>query len=156
MATDQPGGPGKFARRNDLGNVKKIQRSAKIQNAAGGAYGQRAEMQGIAAGAPMAQSAPAMGNLTARSMPVTGAFAPTERPDEPITAGVDAGEGAGSSALMTPVDAPDQLSVFARAMYMANPTPQLRRIVEAFEEEGRQWRELLQTTGTRRRTRNSR
>lgn len=141
MATDQPGGPGKFARRNDLGNVKKIQRSAKIQNAAGGAYGQRAEMQGIAAGAPMEQAAPNFvpptGNLTARSMPVTGAFAPTERPNEPITAGTDGTDGAGSNVLMTPVDAPDQLSVFARAMYMANPTPQLRRIVEAFEEEGR-------------------
>lgn len=141
MATDQPGGPGKFARRNDLGNVKKIQRNAKIQNASGGAYGQRAEMQGIAAGAPMAQSAstftPPTGNLTARSMPVTGAFAPTERPDEPVTAGTDGTDGAGSNVLMTPVDAPDQLSVFARAMYMANPTPQLRRIVEAFEEEGR-------------------
>ena len=141
MATDQPGGPGKFARRNDLGNVKKIQRSAKIQNAAGGAYGQRAEMQSIAGAAPMEQGAPNFapptGNLTARSMPVTGAFAPTERPNEPITAGTDGTDGAGSNVLMTPVDAPDQLSVFARAMYMANPTPQLRRIVEAFEEEGR-------------------
>jgi len=139
MATDQPGGPGKFARRNDLGNVKKIQRNAKIQNASGGAYGQRAEMQGIASGAPMAQAAPAlpMGNLTASSMPTVGAFEPTQRPNEPVTAGIDAGEGAGSNVLMTPVDAPDQLSVFARAMYMANPTPQLRRIVEAFEEEGR-------------------
>ena len=96
-------------------------------------------MQGIASGAPMAQAAPAspMGNLTASSMPTVGAFAPTQRPNEPVTAGIDAGEGAGSSALMTPVDAPDQLSVFARAMYVANPTPQLRRIVEAFEEEGR-------------------
>jgi hypothetical protein len=68
---------------------------------------------------------------------VTDLFAPTQRPNEPVTAGIDAGEGAGSNVLMTPVDAPDQLSVFARAMYMANPTPQLRRIVEAFEEEGR-------------------
>ena len=104
MATDQPGGPGKFARRNDLGNVKKIQRSAKIQNASGGAYGQRAEMQGIAAGAPMAQAMPAVtaptGNLTARGMRTTGAFDPTERPDEPITAGIDVGPGPGSSALM--------------------------------------------------------
>jgi hypothetical protein len=141
MATDQPGGPGKFARRNDLGNVKKIQRSAKIQNAAGGTYGQRAEMQSIAGGAPMAQAMPAVtaptGNLTARGMRTVGAFEPTQRPAEPITAGTDGTEGAGSNVLMTPVDAPDQLSVFARAMYMANPTPQLRRIVEAFEEEGR-------------------
>ena len=134
MATDVPGGPGKFARRNDLGNVKKIQRDAKIQESAGGAYGQRAELQGLASGAPMAQ---APSQPMAPSIPVVGAFEPTQRPDEPITAGVNAGEGPGSEVLMTPIDAPDQLSVLARAMYMANPTPQLRRIVEAFDEEGR-------------------
>jgi hypothetical protein len=135
MATDQPGGPGKFARRNDLGNVKKIQREAKIQESAGGAYGQRAELQGLASGAPMQQAAPqqSMGS----SFPVVGAFEPTQRPDEPITAGVNAGDGAVSEVLMTPIVAPDKLSVLARAMYMANPTPQLRRIVEAFDEEGR-------------------
>jgi hypothetical protein len=71
------------------------------------------------------------------AIPTVGAFAPTQRPDEPVTAGVNAGEGPGSEVLMTPIDAPDQLSVLARAMYMANPTPQLRRILEAFEEEGR-------------------
>lgn len=135
MATDVPGGPGRFARRNDLGNVKKIQREAKIQEASGGAYGQRAELQGLASGAPMAQSAPQQRMSSA--IPVVGAFEPTQRPDEPVTAGVDAGEGPGSESLMTPIDAPDQLSVLARAMYLANPTPQLRRIVEAFDEEGR-------------------
>jgi hypothetical protein len=134
MATDQPGGPGKFARRNDLGNVKKIQRDAKIQESAGGAYGQRAELQGLASGAPMAQ---APSQSMAPPMPTVGAFEPTQRPDEPVTAGVNAGDGPGSEVLMTPIDAPDQLSVLARAMYMANPTPQLRRIVEAFDEEGR-------------------
>lgn len=134
MATDQPGGPGKFARRNDLGNVKKIQRDAKIQESAGGAYGQRAELQGLASGAPMAQ---APSRPMPSAIPVVGAFEPTQRPDEPVTAGVNAGEGPGSEVLMTPIDAPDQLSVLARAMYMANPTPQLRRIVEAFDEEGR-------------------
>jgi len=134
MATDQPGGPGKFARRNDLGNVKKIQRDAKIQESAGGAYGQRAELQGLASGAPMAQ---APSQSMASAIPTVGAFEPTQRPSEAVTAGVNAGEGPGSEVLMTPIDAPDQLSVLARAMYMANPTPQLRRIVEAFDEEGR-------------------
>jgi hypothetical protein len=134
MATDVPGGPGKFARRNDLGNVKKIQRDAKIQESAGGAYGQRAELQGLASGAPMAQ---APSQSMASAIPSVGAFAPTQRPDEAVTAGVNAGDGPGSEVLMTPIDAPDQLSVLARAMYMANPTPQLRRIVEAFDEEGR-------------------
>lgn len=135
MATDVPGGPGKFARRDDLGNVKKIQRDAKIQESAGGAYGQRAELQGLASGAPMAQAAPQQS--MASSIPVVGAFEPTQRPDEAVTAGINAGDGPGSEVLMTPIDAPDQLSVLARAMYMANPTPQLRRIVEAFDEEGR-------------------
>jgi hypothetical protein len=117
-----------------LGNVKKIQREAKIQESTGGAYGQRAELQGLAGGAPMAQ---APSQPMSAPTPVVGAFEPTQRPDEPVTAGVNAGEGPGSEVLMTPIDAPDQLSVLARAMYMANPTPQLRRIVEAFDEEGR-------------------
>lgn len=134
MATDTPGGPGKFARRDDLGNVKKIQRDAKIQESTGGSYGQRAELQGLATGAPMAQ-APQAARMPV--VPVVGAFEPTQRPNESVMAGVNAGEGPGSEVLMTPVDAPDQLSVLARAMYMANPTPQLRRIVEAFDEEGR-------------------
>jgi hypothetical protein len=83
----------------------------------------------------MQQAAPQQS--MASSFPVVGAFEPTRRPDEAVTAGVNAGDGPGSEVLMTPIDAPDQLSVLARAMYMANPTPQLRRIVEAFDEEGR-------------------
>ena len=133
-------GVGKGARRTDLDRAAKIQRDAKIQNAAGGAYGQRAELQGLAQGAPMAQAAaPTMPTPTSvgGSVPTVGIFEPTRRPQEPLTAGVDVGDGPGSEVLMTPVDAPDQLATFARAMYMANPTPQLRRIVEAFEEEGR-------------------
>ena len=125
-------GVGKGARRTDLDRAAKVQRDAKIQEAPGGAYGERAELEGLAMGAPMAKAAPA-----AASIPTVGIFDPTTRPQEPITAGVDVGEGPGSESLMTPVDAPDQLATFARAMYMANPTPQLRRIVEAFEQEAR-------------------
>jgi hypothetical protein len=32
--------------------------------------------------------------------PLTPLFAPTQRPDEPVTAGIDIGPGAGSNALM--------------------------------------------------------
>lgn len=129
-------GPG--ARRTDLDRAAKVQRDAKIQRAPGGSYGERTELAGLATGAPMAKAAPmATMSPSTASIPTVGIFEPTMRPNEPITAGVDVGEGPGSEALMTPVDAPDQLAAFARAMYMANPTPQLRRIVEAFEEEGR-------------------
>lgn len=130
-------GVGKGARRTDLDRAAKIQREAKIQNASGGQYGQRAELTQLAQGAPMAQAMPMPTAMGTPPVPTVGIFEPTQRPDEPITAGVDVGPGPGSEALMTPVDAPDQLATFARAMYMANPSPQLRRIVEAFEEEGR-------------------
>lgn len=131
-------GVGKGARRTDLDRAAKVQRDAKIQRAPGGAYGERAELAGLATGAPMAKAAPiATTSPATASIPTVGIFEPTQRPNEPLTAGVDVGEGPGSEVLMTPVDAPDQLAAFARAMYMANPTPQLRRIVEAFEEEGR-------------------
>jgi hypothetical protein len=32
--------------------------------------------------------------------PITPLFAPTQRPNEPVTAGIDMGPGAGSNALM--------------------------------------------------------
>jgi hypothetical protein len=42
---------------------------------------------------------PASEVRSAAQAPATGLYAPTERPDEPITAGIDMGEGPGSSAL---------------------------------------------------------
>lgn len=136
-------GVGKNAKRIDLDKARKIQRQAKIQNAPGGAYGQRAELTQLAAGAPMPQGPqPAAPQVAAPTQPISqipsvGIFEPTQRPDEPITAGVNAGEGPGSEVLQTPVTAPDQLAVLARAMFAANPTPQLRRLLEAFMQEGR-------------------
>ena len=135
-------GVGKKARRTDLDKARKVQRQAKIQNATGGTYGQRAELMDIASGAPMAQapaSVPAVTtpNQMSPQIPNVGIFEPTMRPDEPLTAGLPTGEGPGPEVLNTPVTAPDQLSVLARAMFAANPTPQLRRVVEAFMQEGR-------------------
>ena len=135
-------GVGKKARRIDLDKARKVQRQAKIQNATGGAYGQRAELMDIASGAPMPQTgavpqAPMRPAPPISSIPSVGAFEPTQRPDEPITAGLPVGEGPGPEVLQTPVTAPDQLAVLARAMFAANPTPQLRRLVEAFMQEGR-------------------
>ena len=135
-------GPARFAKRTDRGRVQRIQRDAKIQNSSNGAYGQRAELQSIASGASTEQQAVPMPNATQQpaiaSVTPVGAFEPTQRPNEVVTTGAGGmSDGAGEEVLMTPVDAPDQLSVLVRAMYMANPTPQLRRMVEAFDEEGR-------------------
>jgi len=88
-------GPGKFSVRTDL---------PASQN-----YGDRKAMAEQIAGAPTARTPDVRGLPTgqvqaaaqaAPQPPVTELFAPTERPNEPISTGIDRGPGAGSSALM--------------------------------------------------------
>jgi hypothetical protein len=82
-------GPGKFAVRTD-----KLEMGST-------AYGEGVETQAIKSGAPLAKTAntrPAP--ASAMGQPVTPLYAPSERPDEPVTAGIDQGLGAGSDALM--------------------------------------------------------
>ena len=89
-----PAGPGKFSTRTDNLQMGSI------------AYGEGVETQAIKSGAPLAKTAdvrPARaGDVreAATQGPVTELFAPTQRPTEPITAGIDMGPGPGSSALM--------------------------------------------------------
>jgi hypothetical protein len=64
----------------------------KLPNAA---YGEQKQFQAEQAGAPMAKSKPQR-NPMADIVPLT---APTRRPNEPVTAGVDSGPGPGSSIL---------------------------------------------------------
>ena len=89
-----PAGPGKFSTRTDkleLGST---------------AYGEGVETQAIQSGAPLAKTGdvrPARaGDVreAAAQAPVTELYAPTQRPDEPITAGIDMGAGPGPEALM--------------------------------------------------------
>ena len=136
---DVPAGPGRFARRNDLGNVKKIQREGKnIAEASGGAYGQRQELQGLAQGAPTdSPEASATGvNPAVAMLPQIDAF--LQGNEAPLSDGADGGPGRGSGIQQTPVDAIDQTATLARAMFMANPDSIiLANIVNAFNEENR-------------------
>ena len=86
-------GPGKYAKR--------------IDRMPANAYGEQKQTAQIASGAPLARTpdvrpAPASEvKQAATSMgEVTPLFAPSSRPTEPVTAGVDIGAGAGSDALM--------------------------------------------------------
>jgi hypothetical protein len=87
-------GPGKYAVRSDKLNMGST------------SYGEGVETQAIKSGAPLATTPdvrPARGGdvrEAATQAPVTELFAPTERPDEPVTAGIDRGAGPGASALM--------------------------------------------------------
>jgi hypothetical protein len=84
-------GPGKFSKRTDLPSSY---------------YGEGVETASVKSGAPLASTRGVADNVGGRpagapavSAPVTELFAPTQRPEEPITAGIDRGAGPGSEAL---------------------------------------------------------
>lgn len=130
-------GVGKSAKRVDRGMVQKIQRGAKIQNASGGAYGERAEMQSLASGgptAPTASAASAGAPAPAPSVPTVNAFAPGTQ-GAPLSSGAKGGPGVDDTAQQTPVDSFSPDSMFVRALYAANPdSRQLMMMVEAYNE----------------------
>jgi hypothetical protein len=70
------------------------------------AYGEGVETQAIKSGAPLSKTPdtrPARaGDVrdAATQGPITELYAPSQRPNEPITSGIDMGAGPGSSALM--------------------------------------------------------
>jgi hypothetical protein len=86
-------GPGPFSTRTDQLKFKSDSYGAGVENAAN------------KAGAPLAKTPDV--NPTSRSemgmapsqLPVTPLFAPTQRPDEPITTGIAMGPGQGPEAL---------------------------------------------------------
>ena len=86
-------GPGSFSKRTDL----------EYQSQG---YGDGVAYDAAKAGAPLAKTPDVRGatateiNQAIGQEPVTSLYAPTVRPDEPITAGIDMGPGVGSSALM--------------------------------------------------------
>lgn len=114
MSMMNPGavsGPGRQSKRTDLPPKPAGQAARKMPNAA---YGEQQQFQADQAGAPMAKASNPMANVIPLS-------APTTRPTEPVTAGVDAGPGPGSEVLglKTPVDTQLQdLSVLAKYMPM--------------------------------------
>jgi len=120
MSMMNPGavsGPGRLSKRSDL---PPGQGAKRLPNAA---YGEQKQFQAEQAGAPMAKANPSVIPLSA----------PTNRPMEPVTAGVDAGPGPGSEilGLKTPVDTQLQdLSVLAKYM------PLMERFADSPESSG--------------------
>jgi hypothetical protein len=138
-------GTGKDARRTDKNissRVQRIQRDAKIQNATGGSYSESLNLQQLSQGASTDMKKPIISPTTSRSMPSAGLrMSPLDQMQNnagPITDGAP-GNTAGLQPheLDQPVDAPDQSAILARAMFAINPTPQNRRLLEAFQQEGR-------------------
>jgi len=77
-----PAGPGKYSTRTDNLQMGSI------------AYGEGKDTAAIQSGAPLAKTS------NVKPTPLTGLYDPTQRPNEPITSGIDQGPGVGSNALM--------------------------------------------------------
>jgi len=82
-------GPGKFSVREDLPPSTQ--------------YGERKQMEEITQGAPTAKTRgsadPKLGRPANPMSAVTPLFAPSQRPEEPVTSGIDMGAGPGSEVL---------------------------------------------------------
>ena len=103
-----PAGPGKFSTRTD-----NLQMGST-------AYGEGVETQAIKSGAPLAKTTDVRPtSASAMGQPITSLYAPTERPGEPVTAGIEQGAGVGSDALM--VNQPADYTNFNANIQSYNP-----------------------------------
>lgn len=128
-------GPGAASRRTD---------GQPQQQLPDAAYGEQKTFQEIQAGAPMGAPPPSgPGGLPITPIDTsgsTGMAAPSEHPDEPVTAGADAGPGPGMGSLRAaPVDPSVQymkqilptLSLFASMPYASREVRQMVRRIRA-------------------------
>lgn len=149
MAREVISGVGRDAKRVDLNNsnkvterVRKLQREAKIQNATGGTYSQATQLQDIASGASTEMPQAVVGATPApRTITSSLRMSPLDQMNEnpgPITDGAPGNTpGRQPEELPGPVDGPDNNAALARAIYLMDPTPMNRRLVESFQQEGR-------------------
>ena len=131
-------GPGQLSQRTD-GGPQQVQ-----VNMSGMPYGENAEFNTMQGMAPMSASPSARSpRASARSAAATGGgmsatplFAPTERPDEPVTAGAPFGPGPGPvfSAPMQPQKTQVSATLFKAAQYSKDPT--LALMSEIFARRG--------------------
>jgi len=118
-------GPGPYAKRTDLSYQSQF-------------YGDGVAYNAAKSGAPLA-TAPKNPMLSqAPQTSVTGMFDSTQRPNEPITHGVDMGPGAGSDALMMNQMKQDDKDIVAKylpslsSMASAQDTPESFRAFVSF------------------------
>lgn len=147
MAVENRGGFRPTAPQNNPNNINPMGgngQSGMNTDYTGFAYGQNKAVNEQRKAAPIKPTATPTGQMgMARQLvqePLIPLDAPTQRPDEPITAGVDMGAGPGSEVLMLPQGVGmgqdfDSGIQAIRAMYMRDPRNQdLRRILELVDE----------------------
>lgn len=145
MVKEVVSGVGADAKRTDKNiseRVAKIQREAKIQNATNGTYSQATQLQDLASGASTEMPQAVVGSTPApRTIASSIRMSPLDQVSEnpgPITDGAPGNTpGRQPEELPGPIDGPDNNAILARAMFMMDPTPMNRRLLESFLQEGR-------------------
>jgi hypothetical protein len=127
-------GPGKYAKRTD--------------RIPANSYGDQTELAQIASGAPIAKTPDTkgmpMGQMEAAAanaptqQPVTPLFSPSQRPNEPVTHGIDLGPGGGSNVLNMPNAAQSQYEtaneVLKRLALAPNASPTLQYLAQRLQQ----------------------
>jgi hypothetical protein len=120
-------GPGALSQRTDGGPTQ----GAKYMS--GMPYGQNTMDQQTAAPMAAGQSAPTVPAME----PITPLMAPSSRPDEPITAGINRGEGPGSEVMMDRPSSPTKtLADVMRDLIRFDSTGDTELIYRALVDEG--------------------
>ena len=119
-------GPAEQSKRTDLGVLK--QSTQPVQAYTGGEYGNNKDMKMRQGAAPMA------GNPFPSLPPINsiGLDAPTERPDEPGTAGIDIGPGGGSELMMDRPTARPSLANTLQKLAMFDDTGEAELIYQTY------------------------
>ena len=128
----QVAGPGKFAKRTDGTAFDKNATRQPIREMPSQAYGDAVDLNAIQGSAPM--SATPSTPSAMRPVPLS---APTERPQEPITAGAPFGAGVGSEMRPIPPAMEDQVAQTILSLASIYPDPDLARLVDRLRAEGR-------------------
>jgi hypothetical protein len=130
-------GPGKLSRRTDGGPAQKLMPLSDQ------AYGAREDSLNQQRGAPMSQQdsiptagLPSGGSSSVGAEPIPG-DAPSQRPGEPITTGVDIGPGAGPEALgMAPPKPTGYLTNMLQQMSASDTTGTLADLYVMAQQRG--------------------
>jgi hypothetical protein len=127
-----PAGPGKFSTRTDGLSFQPD------------TYGAGVEQAAIKSGAPLAKTPDVRGaragdvRAAAQGAAVTPLYAPTQRPDEPITTGISLGAGAGPEIMgMQAKEDADYVNAYQLFQQLAaNPTasPSIRYLAERIQQ----------------------
>jgi hypothetical protein len=115
-------GPGALSQRTDGGPTQGATYISGLP------YGQGRETYSNQVAAPM------QGNNFAMDMP-TPLLAPTSRPNEPITSGVDIGDGPGSEVINLP-NTQEPISITMRKIAQYDPTGEAELIASTLAEYG--------------------